>query len=158
MFKRAACLLCLWLVSVPVLCQAPGFPGAGSKADWLKANGCFAEGNQLMETRKYAEAIGKYRAAIAIYDLDWHYYYNLGLASKKSGAYKAAVEAFGKSLSLSQSNWKAWKGLANSLYKLGRYAEAREAFVGALACQPPPAEVADIKKALAAIAHFEKDK
>ena len=68
----------------PVAAQG-SFPGTGSKADWMKANGFHAEGNLLMEKKKYAEAAVKYQQAIDIYPSDHNYQFNLGLALKKKG-------------------------------------------------------------------------
>lgn len=140
----------LILICPAVQGQPAGFPGTGSKQVWLKANGLYDEGNRLLDGKKYAESIAKYQAAIALYPFDVHYHYNLGLALKKKGDYKAAATSFKQALAINKSDWKIWKGLGNSLYKDGQYADAIEAFKGALACNPPAREIADIKNGIAA--------
>lgn len=122
------------------------FPGTGAKDQWLKANGFFAQGNQLTQAKKFNDAVTKYQQAIATYPDDYHYHFNLGLAQKKSGDLKGAVESFKQSLTLKRDEWKSWKALGNTLYALGRYAEAKDAFKNALAANPPANQVSELQK------------
>ncbi len=140
----------LLLACLPAIAQQGAFPGQGSKEVWLKANGLYDEGNKLYEVKKYAESIAKYQSAVALYPFDAHYYYNLGLALKKNGDFKAAADAFRKSLALNKSDWRSWKGLANALYKDGQYFQSADAFKSALKANPPSKELPDIKNGLAA--------
>jgi tetratricopeptide (TPR) repeat protein len=126
------------------------FPGTGSKADWLKANGFFAEGNQLREGKKYADAVAKYNEAIAVYGSDSHYFYNLGMAQKQMGQVEPAVQSFRKALGLNGRDWKCWKVLGNCLYKMGDLSGARQAFQKAIQNGAPPRESAELHKGIAA--------
>jgi len=126
------------------------FPGVGSKSEWLKANGFYAEGNIAKEGRDYDKAIAKYREAIAIYGADFHYHYNLALALKLSGQTEIAAQSFRKATQLNPRDWKSWKGLGNCLYKLADYKGAAHAFRVALSCGAPASESGELRKGVAA--------
>ena len=147
-FSIAVTITAHLIIAAPALAQT--FPGIGSKADWLKANGLYAEGNQLVERKKLAEAIEKYRAAIATYPSEYHYHYNLGLTLKKSGDLKGAAEALRKATQLNPHDWRAWKILGNCLYKSGELHDAKTAFSTALQCNPPASEVRELRAGVAA--------
>jgi tetratricopeptide (TPR) repeat protein len=142
--------LALVLTSHALADQAAGV--GDSRDDWLKANGFFAEGNHLVQAKKYAEAAAKYRKAIEIYPADYHYKFNLALALKHQGDLLAAVDAFKESLALNSKDWKAWKGLANCYYQLGDFKQAEGAFRRALDCAPPAKEVGQLRQGVAASA------
>lgn len=135
-----------WVVCiVPVLAQGV-FPGVGDKNAWLKANGFFAEGNQLMHGNKLTDAIAKYKQAIDLYPSEFQYHYNLALALKKNNDSAGAIVEFKQAIALNRASWKAWKGLANTYFKAGQFADARVAFQQALASNPPAKEIPEIKK------------
>jgi tetratricopeptide (TPR) repeat protein len=126
------------------------FPGQGSKSDWLRANGFFAEGNQHLQTKKYAVAESKFKQAITIYPGDYHYYLNLGLAQKKQGELADAAESFKKGTALNACDWRLWKGLANCLYQSGDMKAAEQAFRQALNSSPPERGRAELTQGIAA--------
>lgn len=148
--KTVSAVLLTLAVIGTAACAQGTFPGTGSKGEWLKANGFFAEGNHFMHLKKYAEAATKYEQAIAIYPSDYHYHFNLALALKRKGEAKAASEAFRKALDLDSHDWRCWKGLGNCLYKLGDLHGAGDAFEHAIQSNPPAKEVAELNAGIAA--------
>lgn len=124
---------------------AKAAPLAEHKADWLKANGYFAEGNRLAQIKKYSEAVAKFQLAIGTYPAEPHYHYNLALAYKHKGELQLAADEFKKTIELRHNDWRAWKGLANTYLKLARFADAQDAFENALQNNPPQNEIAELK-------------
>ena len=149
------CLVMICLLSAinasPALAQGQ-FPGTGSRADWLKANGFFAEGNHLLQAKKYASAIEKYKEAIAIYPADHHYFLNLGLAQKKQGDLAAAEDSLRRGTQVNSSDWRLWQALGNCLYQTGQYKEALDALQHSLRAGAPRQAVSEIKQGMAACA------
>jgi tetratricopeptide (TPR) repeat protein len=132
------------------------FPGAGSRTEWLKANGFYDEGNQLLQAKKFSEAAGKYQHAIGLYASDYHYHYNLALALKHTGDLTGAIKALRDSLSLNSRDWRAWKLLGNCLYKTNDFTAAKDAFQHAIAAGAPPKDGAELRKGIAAAAARSK--
>lgn len=150
---RHTSVLCLFMAAFASLqiatAQAP--QSAADRALWMKANGAYDSGNQLMGRKRYKEAIAKYKEAIAVWPGDWNYHYNLALALKHSGNGPEAVTAFRKVLELNSTNWKCWKALGNTQWRLGQFADAKASFENALK-YAPVREVPELKSGIAACA------
>jgi Flp pilus assembly protein TadD len=116
----------------------------------MKANGSYDAGNFLLKSKKYKEAVVKYREAIALWPQDWHYHYNCALALKHSGNGGEAVAEFRKSLELNEKDWKCWKALGNTYWRLGQKPDAKLAFENALKFGAPPHEAAELHAGIAA--------
>lgn len=141
----------LYALLVALLLAAPAFGQAPAEKDtWMKANGCYDAGNFLFKQKKYKEAEGKYREAIALYPGDWHYHYNLALALKHAGKGSEAVTEFRKTLELNEKDWRSWKALGNTYYRLAQFADAKAAFESAIKYGAPAGDVAEMRKGIAA--------
>lgn len=127
-----------------------GFPEKGSYQAWLKAAPIYNEGNKLSRNKQFAQAIEKYRSAIAIYPQYAKAYHGLASAMEHKGDLGAAELAYGKSIELDNSSWRSWNDLAGLLYTKGKYSESKQAAIKALQCNPPAEWVKDIKSGIAA--------
>jgi tetratricopeptide (TPR) repeat protein len=146
--KALASALMIIAVSSSAWAQAPTTPE--EKATWLKANGAFDTGNFLLKSKKYKEAVARYKEAIELWPNDWHYHYNLALALKHSGNGAEAVTAFRKSLELNEKDWKCWKALGNTYWRMGQYTDASGAFENSLKHGAPPNEQGELRAGIAA--------
>lgn len=135
--------------SLIFLCILPAVAQT-DKTAWMKANGFYDAANFLFKQKKYKEAEEKYREAIATYPADWHYHYNLALALKHAGKGSEAVTEFRKSLEINASDWRSWKALGNTYYRLRQFPEAKDAFENAIKYGAPAADVAEMRKGIAA--------
>lgn len=99
---------------------------------FAKADNLFHEGNKLYEKQAYEESIPKYREAIQIYDKQWAYFFNLGLAYKKLGRIEESSGAFANSVALNPESYSCNKEMAEALAKLEKYEEAKPFYQKAL--------------------------
>ncbi|MBX3007588.1 MAG: tetratricopeptide repeat protein [Melioribacteraceae bacterium] len=87
----------------------------------------YNEGNQLMKSGNLDGAIGQYQSALN-HAKDYRIYYQLGIALKKKGKDKEAIDAFKSSISANPQFDLAYNGLGGTYFTQGNYAEAVEAF------------------------------
>jgi Flp pilus assembly protein TadD len=143
--KSALLAIVILLGALPAIAQTQP-----DKTTWMKANGSYDAANFLFKQKKYKEAEEKYREAITLYPGDWHYHYNLALALKHAGKGNEAVTEFRKTLELNEKDWRSWKALGNTYYRLKQFAEAKDAFENGIKYGAPPADVAEMRKGIAA--------
>ncbi len=114
---------------------AAGFPGKGDIKIWTKATVPFNAGIDLSSSKKYKEAVAKYREAIKIYPYAPTFYANMAFALERGGDPAAGVEACKKAIELDKGMGGAYENMGNCLYDLGKYSESRDAFSKALSCE-----------------------
>lgn len=123
------------------------FPGVGSIDSWKTSVPEFRSGMTKMRQHQWDEAIGHFRASIALYEYQPHAWYQIGRAIEaKNGLFADAEKAFRKSVSLDNQYWQGWKALANNLYVQKRYDESREAISNALNLDAPQAAKGQMRK------------
>lgn len=125
---------------------AGDFNGKGRYEDWQKANVVYNEGNDLLKAKKYDEAAAKFKAAVALYDLDAEFHNNLGVALIRQGLVDPAEAEFRKAISLDPNVWDMWNNLGRVLFRKHQYADAKQAFAKALTLNPPAEERGNIEK------------
>ena len=101
-----------------------------------EADGLFLKGNKLYADQKYAEASAAYREAIKLDSVNWRYYLNLGLASKKMGGSDEALAAFRKALELDPESFSANKEIGEMLARGGKLDEAKPYYEKAVGLRP----------------------
>jgi tetratricopeptide (TPR) repeat protein len=99
---------------------------------WLNVN----LGNALVRAKKSNEAIGYYRAAMALRPRTGPLYNNLGNALQASGRPEQAIAAYRKAIELRADFPGAHNNLGNALALKGRLGEAIACFRRALALDP----------------------
>ncbi len=88
----------------------------------------FFKGNKLYVEQKYKEAAQAYEGALELSQSQWGYYFNLGLAYKKSEKKKEAIASFKKALELNPESYSINKELGQILAKEGNFEEAKNYF------------------------------
>lgn len=91
---------------------------------FAKADKLFQQGNELYEKSELEQAIQKYQAAIAAYDQQWAYFFNLGLAQKKSGQTEAAFASFQQAVTLNPESFSCNKEMGEALALMEKFDEA----------------------------------
>jgi tetratricopeptide (TPR) repeat protein len=92
------------------------------------ADKLFLKGNKLYAEQKYEEATQAYEAALELSQSQWGYYFNLGLAYKKSEKKEEATASFKKALELNPVSYSINKELGQILAKEGNFEEAKNYF------------------------------
>jgi Flp pilus assembly protein TadD len=95
------------------------------------ADKLFLKGNNLYAEQKYEEAIQSYNEALELSQSQWGYYFNLGLAYKKSGKKEDAVTTFKKALEMNPESYSINKELGQLLALEKNYEEAKNYFAKA---------------------------
>ena len=95
------------------------------------ADKLFLKANKLYAEQKYDEAIQVYNEAIEVSQSQWGYYFNLGLAYKKSENKEKAIESFKKALDMNPDSYSANKELGQILALEDNYEEAKKYFAKA---------------------------
>lgn len=145
-------LMCLIISGLPASSYKSGeFPGLGTRQAWQKSNSSFLDGTRFGEAGKFDQAIEKLQGAIAVYEFDPRYFYNLGMCFEgrdKAGDMSRAEIAYRRATQLNPDNWKYWNGLANPLFRQRKYSEAKSALLEALDKGAPSDAVPVIKESL----------
>jgi tetratricopeptide (TPR) repeat protein len=92
------------------------------------ADKLFLKGNNLYVEQKYEEAVQAYEGALEFSQAHWGYYFNLGLAYKKSEKKEEAIASFKKALELNPESYSINKELGQILAKEGNFEEAKNYF------------------------------
>lgn len=92
------------------------------------ADKLFFKGNKLYVEQKYEEAAQAYEGALELNQSQWGYYFNLGLAYKKSEKKEEAIASFKKALELNPEGYSINKELGQILAKEGNFEEAKNYF------------------------------
>jgi tetratricopeptide (TPR) repeat protein len=91
---------------------------------FAKADKLFQKGNEHYEKLEYDLAIQKYQEAISQYDQQWAYFFNLGLAQKKSGDSQSAFDSFQKAVILNPDSFSCNKEMGEALALMEKFDEA----------------------------------
>ncbi len=92
---------------------------------FAKADKLFQAGNKHYELSEYEKAILKFQEAIALYDQQWAYFFNLGLAQKKLGQSQAAFESFHKAVNMNPESFSCNNEMGEALALMEKHEEAR---------------------------------
>lgn len=92
------------------------------------ADKLFLKGNKLYVEQKYEEAAQAYEGALELSQSQWGYYFNQGLAYKKSEKKEEAIASFKKALELNPESYSINKELGQILAKEGNFEEAKNYF------------------------------
>jgi Flp pilus assembly protein TadD len=95
------------------------------------ADKIFLKGNKLYAEQKYDEAVQAYNEALELSQSQWGYYFNLGLALKKSAKKEEAIAAFQKALEMNPESYSINKELGQLLALGDNYEEAKKCYTKA---------------------------
>ena len=95
------------------------------------ADKLFLKGNKLYAEQKYDEAIQSYNEALELSQSQWGYYFNLGLALKKSEKKEDAIATFQKAFEMNPESYNINKELGQLLALEENYKEAKKHFAKA---------------------------
>ena len=95
------------------------------------ADKLFIKANKLYAEHKYDEAIESYNEALELNPSQWGYYFNLGLALKKSDKKNEAIAAFQKAQEMNPESYSINKELGQLLALGDNYEEAKKYFAKA---------------------------
>ncbi|MBI3414993.1 MAG: tetratricopeptide repeat protein [Verrucomicrobia bacterium] len=95
-----------------------------------------AEANQLMQLKKYDEAIAIYEQAVSQHGEDEDIHYNLGIAYARKGNVEAAIKHYEEALRILPDYAEAHNNLGNLLASRRRFDEASGHFQTALKISP----------------------
>lgn len=93
--------------------------GAGPKT----VEEAFQTGNEFMQARKYCEALGAYRAGLALDPKESGLLSNGGLAALQCGDFAAAQDLLSRLKTLEPDDWQVRAKLVQSYQGLGKTAE-----------------------------------
>ncbi|KAJ3260303.1 hypothetical protein HK103_000938 [Boothiomyces macroporosus] len=106
-----------------------------------------SQGNKLLATKNYAEAIVKYTEAIEADDTNAVYYSNRAAAYSQQGNHELAAQDAKQALKINPDYSKAYSRLGHAEYCLGNYQAAVDAYTKGSEMEP---NNASIKQSLAA--------
>jgi tetratricopeptide (TPR) repeat protein len=95
------------------------------------ADKLFLRGNKLYVEQKYDEAVQAYNEALELSQSQWGYYFNLGLAYKKSEQKKEAIATFQKALEMNPESYSINKELGQLLALEENYEDAKKHYAKA---------------------------
>jgi len=96
----------------------------------------FVKGNKLYAEGQYEEAIQAFLEATQMGETQWAYFFNLGLAYKKSALDQESVTAFTKAAELNPESFSCNKEAGEALGKLKNFAEAKKYYTKAIEFNP----------------------
>lgn len=95
------------------------------------ADKLFLKGNKLYAEQKYDEAVQAYNEALELSQSQWGYYFNLGLAYKKSEKKEDAIATFQKALEMNPESYSINKELGQLLALEDNYEDAKQYYAKA---------------------------
>jgi serine/threonine protein kinase len=84
----------------------------------------FEYGNELLNLKRYEEAVGSYGYALKIDGNNSHALHNLGVSLSQLGRHEKALNSYDFALKINPNNANTWSNRADALYELGRYKES----------------------------------
>jgi tetratricopeptide (TPR) repeat protein len=126
--------LVLILLSVQSgFCDSSGkFPGTGSYTNWKHAVDSSEDGVDYAQNGNYTMALRCYDEAIQLYPFDALFYFNKGIALKKTGKTKESIPVFAKAIELEPKFYSAWYNLGNAQQDNHDFPAAENSFKQAL--------------------------
>jgi|WetSurMetagenome_2_1015567.scaffolds.fasta_scaffold01381_4 tetratricopeptide (TPR) repeat protein len=145
------------LLALSLICIA----AAASSAD---AANLVAQGDSLMKTKNYSEAISAYDKAISVDRNNFKAWNGKADALNRDGKFTEALTASDTALAIEPSSAPGWINRGYILYNLGRYDDELKAYETAVSFEPDNAEawfnkgysLAGMKRYDDAIAAFDK--
>jgi tetratricopeptide (TPR) repeat protein len=144
-------------LAIIFLCTA----AAASSGDAVRL---VAQGDALLTTKNYTEAIAAYDQAISLDRNNFNAWNGKADALNRAGKFTEALAASDTGLALEPSNTKGWINRGYILYNLGKYDEELKAYETAISLEPDNAQawfnkgysLAGLKRYDEAIAAFDK--
>jgi tetratricopeptide (TPR) repeat protein len=100
----------------------------------------YVRGVILREEGKLDEALAAFEAATPYYEHDAEFWWEMGLAYGAAGDYRAAAEAYGRSLALDADDARVYTARGVNYLRLGDSTSAAEDFKAAIALNPGNAQ------------------
>jgi tetratricopeptide (TPR) repeat protein len=155
-FRTPTSILTL-LLAFTLLCIAVSASSGG-------VTGIVAQGDALVNTKNYSEAITAYDQAISLDKNNFNAWNGKADALNRAQRFTEALAASDTALALEPSNTKGWINRGYILYNLGRYDDELKAYETAISLEPENAEawfnkgysLAGMKRYDEAIAAFDK--
>lgn len=94
------------------------------------------DGNSLYKSKKYNEAIAKYKESLGYIPNAAKPYYGMGLCHKKMKSNSKAIESFKKVISIDNTYYRAYYALGNLYRSMKKYSEALNAYQGGVQVNP----------------------
>jgi tetratricopeptide (TPR) repeat protein len=146
------------LLAILFLCTAAATASSGDAVSLV------AQGNALLATKNFTEAIAAYDQAISLDRYNFNAWNGKADALNRAGKYPEALAASDTALALEPSNTKGWINRGYILYDLGRYDDELKAYETAISLEPDNAKawfnkgysLAGLKRYDEAIAAFDK--
>lgn len=101
-----------------------------------EADKLFLNGNKLYAEHKYQEAVAAFEEAIKLSQVNWGYFFNLGLSYKKMDKKEEALKAFQKAVELNPGSYSSNKELGEVLAKSGNFQDAKTFYQKAVEMSP----------------------
>jgi tetratricopeptide (TPR) repeat protein len=128
------------------------------------AAGLVAQGDALLKTRNYSEALAAYDQAISLDKNNFDAWNGKADALNRAGNFTEALAVSDEALALEPSNTTGWINRGYILYNLGRYDDELKAYETAITLEPDNAKawfnkgysLAGMKRYDEAIAAFDK--
>jgi tetratricopeptide (TPR) repeat protein len=151
---------------IPALLLAFFFVSVAVSASSGDTAGLVAQGDALVKTKNYSEAIAAYEQAIYLDKNNFAAWNGKADALNRAQKYTEALAASDTALTLEPSNTKGWINRGYILYNLGRYDEELKAYETAISLEPDNADawfnkgysLAGLKRYDEAMAAFDKVK
>lgn len=151
-------IICLVLLPAFFLSALAGAASPANAADSV------AQGDALLKTRNYSEALAAYDQAISQNSSNFAAWNGRADALNRAGQYTAALAASDTALALEPENTRGWINRGYILYNLGRYDDELKAYETAISIDPGNADawfnkgyaLAGMKRYDEAIAAFDR--
>lgn len=116
------------------------FTGITASAASGDAMAFVAEGDALIKTKNYSEALSAYGQAIALDRNNFPAWNGKADALNRAGNFTDALDASDRALAIEPSNVSGWINRGYILYNLGRYDDELKAYETAVSLEPDNAE------------------
>ena len=149
---------------IPILLLAFFFVSIAAAAPSGDAHGLVSQGDALIKTKNYSEALAAYDQAIFLDKNNFNAWNGKADALNRAHSFTEALAASDTALALEPSNTRGWINRGYILYNLGRYDDELKAYETAISREPDNAQawfnkgysLAGMKRYDEAIAAFDK--